>query len=131
VDTPGPAEEASGGRDLHEDLVRDLDVPADAPAATFDVEVEVKGKPGDSRLESVQPRLREERGRFIVDIDLPGLQENTLAVDRNESEMRVSGERSSGSFVVRLRAAPAPDASDLDIQAHDDLLTISFPAPFA
>jgi HSP20 family molecular chaperone IbpA len=131
VDKPAPAEKASGGRDLHGDLVRDLDVPPDAPAATFDVAVEMKTKPGESSLEAVQPRVREERARFIVDVDLPGFREETLAVDRDESETSVSGEVSSGSFVVRLRATPPPNASEIDIRADDDLLTISFPAPFA
>jgi hypothetical protein len=106
--------------------------PLPPDALGVDVSVESRPTRGSAllELEGLQPRVRLEGERMVVEIDVPGLREDTVAVEKGEAETRVTGERESGSIVVRLRANPPPATDEIETDVGDDVLTISFPSPY-
>jgi HSP20 family molecular chaperone IbpA len=92
----------------------------------IDINVELHGD-GDTGSE---PRIRQEEGETIIEIDLPGLSEDTVQIDRHADELLVTGERSAGPFEVQIRAQPAPQVEDIAVTYADDVLTLVVPPPF-
>jgi HSP20 family molecular chaperone IbpA len=91
----------------------------------IEINVELQGD-GDA---GTDPRVRQDEGDTVVEIDLPGLKEETVQVERREDDVVVKGDRAAGPFEVQIHAEPPAREEDIGVRYAADVLTLVIPPP--